>query len=85
MKSKQQGSVSALHASFIYSWIPKPLTHLEQSQFSRAYDRAAIRFNGPDAVTNFDSCSYDGDVPLPPEIEKDGTIGIFCLVVSTVH
>ncbi|KAG2641052.1 hypothetical protein PVAP13_2KG144300 [Panicum virgatum] len=33
--------------------------------------RAAIRFNGPDAVTNFDSSSYDGDVPLPPEIEKD--------------
>ncbi|KAF8690524.1 hypothetical protein HU200_040885 [Digitaria exilis] len=40
----------------------------------KAYDRAAIRFNGPDAVTNFDSSSYDGDAPLPPEIEKDAVV-----------
>lgn len=88
VKSKQQGLF--MHFSFCfctYSWMPKlkaSLTLIFLS-FCRAYDRAAIRFNGPDAVTNFDSSSYDGDAPLPPEIEKDGTTRILYLFWSSVH
>ncbi|KAK3124773.1 hypothetical protein QOZ80_7BG0592520 [Eleusine coracana subsp. coracana] len=40
---------------------------------ARAYDRAAIRFNGKDSVTNFDLSSYVGGAPQ--EMEKDVTDG----------
>ncbi|KQK20296.1 floral homeotic protein APETALA 2 isoform X2 [Brachypodium distachyon] len=39
---------------------------------ARAYDRAAVRFNGREAVTNFDSTSYDRDVL--PETENEAVV-----------
>lgn len=36
---------------------------------ARAYDRAAIRFNGREAVTNFESSSYNGDALPDTETE----------------
>ncbi|KAF7061880.1 hypothetical protein CFC21_068536 [Triticum aestivum] len=38
----------------------------------KAYDRAAIRFNGREAVTNFESSSYNGDAP--PDAENEAIV-----------
>jgi hypothetical protein len=40
-------------------------------EFGRAYDRAAIRFNGREAVTNFEPASYNVDAL--PDAGNEGT------------
>ncbi|EMS65608.1 Floral homeotic protein APETALA 2 [Triticum urartu] len=47
---------------------------------ARAYDRAAIRFNGREAVTNFESSSYNGDAPPDAENEGTTTISLTCRI-----
>uniref|UniRef100_A0ACD6A2C4 Uncharacterized protein n=1 Tax=Avena sativa TaxID=4498 RepID=A0ACD6A2C4_AVESA len=53
---------------------------------ARAYDRAAIRFNGREAVTNFETSSYNGDA-LPDTEAAEGTTTAITLTrrISPYH
>lgn len=47
---------------------------------SRAYDKAAIKCNGREAVTNFEPSSYQGEIVL--DANREGIVNDFSMVLG---